>query len=34
MAGFSDWTLVRLAHSHKQDLSLLTDSQNARSFSQ
>ena len=34
MAGFSDWSLVRLAQSHKQDLALLTDSQNARSFSQ
>lgn len=32
VAAFSDWDIVRLVQSHKQDKALLTDSQSIKSY--
>lgn len=32
MAAFSDWSLIRLVESHRQDASLLTDSQTTKTL--
>jgi len=32
MAAFSDWDVIRLVQSHRQDKALLTDSQSIKNF--